>query len=135
MNKLTLHTPLTINGKAVTELSYDANAITVEQFAEADARKLKATTARSNGNNTMCELDYSFQMYLGMMAVIAANPEIDISDLERMTGLDIVGITRVGRNFILGKSEEPFEESSSGEPCETTPEPSTPRLETSKKDG
>lgn len=135
MKQFTLHTPLTINGKTVTELSYDANAITVEQFAEADARKLKATTARSNGNNTMCELDYSFQMYLGMMAVIAVNPEIAVSDLERMTGLDIVEITRVGRNFILGKPEEPFEENSSDEPCGTTPEPSTPRLETSKKDG
>ena len=68
-----------------------------------------------------------------MMAVIAVNPEIDINDLERLTGPDVTALMRIGRNFTTSRSVETSEESSSDEPSETTGEPSTLPGETSKE--
>lgn len=44
MEKLTLQNPITINGKKVKTLTYDTDAITVGMFADAEARKLRATS-------------------------------------------------------------------------------------------
>ena len=133
MEKLKLGTPLTVNGKKVKELTYDTGAITVAMFAEAEARKLKATTGKAGGSAGAFELDYTLHIYLGMMAVIAVNPEIDVNDLERLTGPDVTALMRIGRNFPTSRSVETSEESSSDEPSETTGEPSTLPGETSKE--
>ena len=61
--------------------------------------------------------------------------EIDISDLERVRGYDVMKIMRIGRDFISGKSEEPYTPDSSDAQSETTPEPSTRRRETSESEG
>ena len=68
-------------------------------------------------------------------AIIAINHEIDISDLERVRGYDVMKIMRIGRDFISGKSEEPYTPDSSDAQSETTPEPSTRRRETSESEG
>ena len=81
------------------------------------------------------ELDYGLHLYLGFAAVIAVNPEIDISDLERVRGYDVMKIMRIGRDFISGKSEEPYTPDSSDAQSETTPEPSTHQRETSESEG
>ena len=133
MNELKLSTPLLVNGQKLETLTYDTNAITVAHFAEAEARKLKATTAKAGGLAGAAEMDYSMHLYLGMMAVVAINPKIDISDLERISGPDVMALMRIGRNFITSRSEEASEENSSDEPSATTPEPSTPQSEISKK--
>lgn len=135
MEKLTLSNPITINGKTVKELTYDTNAITVGMFAEAEARKLKATTAKGGGSAGAFELDYTLHVYLGMMAVIAVNGEIDVTDLERLSGPDVTALMRVGRNFTTSRSAVASEENSSDEPSGTTAEPSTPPAETSKENG
>jgi hypothetical protein len=133
MNKIKLNTPITINGKQYKELSYDGNEITVSMFAEAEARKLKATVHKAGGSPGALELDYTLHLYLGMMAVIAINPEIDITDLERAKGTDVMQFARVGRNFTTSRPGEVSEESSSDEQSETTQEPSTHQPETSKQ--
>lgn len=135
MEKLKLSTPLLINGKKIKELKYDTTAITVALFAEAEARKLRATTAKAGGSAGAFELDYTLHLYLGMMAIIAVNPEIDVTDLERLSGSDVMAVMRIGRNFTTSRSEETSEESNSGELSETTPEPSTHQSETSKAEG
>lgn len=125
MEKLTLSNSLLINGRNVSVLNYDTNAITVGMFAEAEARKLKATTAKGGGSAGAFELDYTLHLYLGMMAVTAVNSEIDIADLERLSGPDVMALMRIGRNFTTSRSAATSEESNSGEQSETTPEPST----------
>ena len=119
-NTLTLDNPIIINGKEVKELTYDAQEITAEQFSIACAKsaavdKSRAVTLKAKEN------DYALHLYLGMMAVIAVNPDIDISDLERVKGFDILDLTNIGTFFIVRKSAETFEESSSEEPSENTP--------------
>ena len=68
MEKLTLQNPITINGKKVKTLTYDTDAITVGMFADAEARKLRATSNKGGGSAGACELDYSLHAYLAMMA-------------------------------------------------------------------
>ena len=71
MEKLTLQNPITINGKKVKTLTYDTDAITVGMFADAEARKLRATSNKGGGSAGACELDYSLHAYLAMMAIVA----------------------------------------------------------------
>lgn len=120
LNTLVLDNPIMINGAQVTELTYDANEITALLFAEADARRMLATSSRIGtgkvGVSGSAELDYTLHLYLGMMAVIAVNPQIDATDLERVKGDDTRQLMGIGRNFILGKSEGTSKQNSSDEP-------------------
>ena len=128
-NTIKLDNPVQINGKSYDELTYDISEITAQAFAEADARKLSASGSKNGNAAGAAELD------LGFAAIIAINPEIDISDLERVRGYDVMKIMRIGRDFISGKSEEPYTPDSSDAQSETTPEPSTRRRETSESEG
>ena len=127
MEKLTLQNPITINGKKVKTLTYDTDAITVGMFADADARKLRATSNKGGGSAGACELDYSLHAYLAMMAIVAVNSDIDVSDLERISGPDVMELMRIGRNFTTARSAAQSEESGSESSSETTLEPSTPQ--------
>lgn len=134
-NTIKLDNPVQINGKSYNELTYDISEITAQAFAEADARKLSASGSKNGNAAGAAELDYGLHLYLGFEAIIAVNPEIDMSDLERVHGYDVMQIMRIGRDFISGRSEEPSSQNSSGEQSETTPEPSTPQSETSESEG
>ena len=113
MEKLTLQNPITINGKKVKTLTYDTDAITVGMFADAEARKLRATSNKGGGSAGACELDYSLHAYLAMMAIVAVNSDIDVSDLERISGPDVMELMRIGRNFTTARSAAQSEESGS----------------------
>ena len=121
-NTIKLDNPVQINGKGYNELTYDISEITAQAFAEADARKLSASGSKNGNAAGAAELDYGL-------------PEIDISDLERVRGYDVMKIMRIGRDFISGKSEEPYTPDSSDAQSETTPEPSTHQRETSESEG
>ena len=69
--------------------------------------------------------------YLAMMAIIAVNPDIDVTDLERISGPDVMELVRIGRNFTTSRSAAPSEQSDSESSRETTPEPSTYQSESS----
>ena len=136
-NTLMLDNPILINGKTVTELTYDPNEITALQFADADAHRLLATVSRfgnsKSGNNVSAELDYTFHLYLGIAAVIAVNPEYDVSDLERTKGDDVRQLMGIGRNFMLGRvGSSVSEDETSGDASEITPAPTTSQQPNSK---
>lgn len=127
-----LDEPILVNGKQVAELFYDPMEITAAMFSEACARsaaldKNKAVTFK------MRQSDYSLHLYLGMMAVTAVMPEVDISDLERIKGYDVLELTDIGMLFIYRKWGEPSEESSSEKPFEATPDTSTAASAKSEK--
>lgn len=129
-NTLILDNPITINGKEVKELTYDAQEITAEQFNIACARsaaldKTKSFTLKLKEN------DHALHLYLGMMAVIAVNPDIDVTDLERVKGFDILDLTNIGTFFILRKSAAPSGQNSSDEQSENTANTSTQTSKTS----
>ena len=135
-NKLKLSKPLMVNGKERKELKYDISQITGEQFIEADARAHTKATRLGQVSIAVAETDDSLQLYLGMMAVIAVENEIDITDLERITGSDVMALYRIGRNFTKGSAEEEenmenpdSEENNSEELSEDMPEPTTQESE------
>lgn len=116
-NTLILDNPIKINGKEVSELTYDAQEITAEQFSIACAKsaavdKTRAVTLKLKEN------DHALHLYLGMMAIIAVNPDIDVSDLERIKGFDVIDLTNIGTFFILRKSVAPSEANSSADTSE-----------------
>ena len=96
-------------------------------FAGAVALKRRATTHKAGGSAGATELDYSMHLYLAMMAITAVNPDIDIADLERISGPDVMELMRIGRNFTTARSAAQSEESGSESSSETTLEPSTPQ--------
>lgn len=135
MQTLKLRKPLLVNGKTVSQLTYDINSITAEQFCMADAYA-KAKCAEVNTVNlSSVELDNSLQMYLGFYSIISVNPDIDIKDLERVSGFDAIEIMKIGRNFTRGVEEEDETEETedstqetSDTPCEATQESTTPAI-------
>lgn len=136
-NKIELINPITINGKKRKEFEYDFNAITCDQFCLASSyASAKATELNQKGilNAAVMEQDSNLHMYLGMMAIIAADLSVDITDLERITGYDLVKLAQLGRNFIAGRSEETSSPSSSDEQSEATPESTIPESKKSSEE-
>ena len=129
-NTLILDNPIKINGVDVTELTYDPQEITAEMFSIACAKsaaseKSKTVTLKVKEN------DYALHMYLGMFSVIAVNPDIDISDLERIKGFDILDLTNIGTFFMLRKSAVPSGASNSEGQSENTENSTTAASEKS----
>jgi hypothetical protein len=121
MNKIILNAPIMINGKEVKELTYDTAEITAGQFCEAERYRFEA-----GGNKpvlTTYEFDNGLHLYLGMMAIIAVNQHIDVKDLERIKGFDMIQLARIGRNFILTGAGTESDQNSSGDLSATTPGP------------
>ena len=79
------------------------------------------------------EFDFGLHLYLGFAAIIAVNPEIDWSDLERLHGADVVEVTGIGGNFMLKSEDEESQASESAEPSGTTPASTTPASQSSKE--
>lgn len=133
MNKITLKNPIMINGKEVKELTYNTSEITVGQFCEAEQYQFAA--AGNKPTLTTYEFNNGLHLYLGMMAIIAVNPEIDVRDLERIKGYDMIQMAMIGRNFILTGAGGASDPSSSGDASETTPEHLTQAQEKSEDIG
>lgn len=127
MVTIALNHPLTVNGEERRELACDMDRLTVEQFIEAEALAASKSPQRVV---KVLEFDYSFTLYLGFMGIVAADQAIDVSDLERLTGPDIMSVLRIGRLFTNRSSAAPAAEpgasggESSEEPSESTPAPS-----------
>ena len=131
MEKITLKNPILVNGKQVTELTYDVNEITPAGFAEAEYRKTRANGSKGAPSSAAAELDYSLHLYLGFAAIVAVNPEYDINDLERIKGTDVMKVMKVGRNFIIDSADKSTDEESENA-SETTPESTTQAPQNSK---
>jgi len=131
-NILKLRNPVMINGKSVSEMSYDSNEITGEHYVTAEAKRKTAAGIKNVSVVLSAELDTGLHLYLGFAAIIAVNPEYDWSDMERIKGADVIDILKIGRAFML-KLEDTSAESNSDENSETTPESTTPESENSNE--
>ena len=131
-NTLVLDNPITINGQVVKELTYDPQEITADLFNIACAKSSSLQKTQSV-TLKLKENDHALHMYLGMMAIIAVNPGIDVTDLERIKGFDVLSLTNIGAFFTLRREAAVSEESSSEEQSENTANTSTQAPETSGK--
>lgn len=132
MNTIVLKNAIDINGQRVSELTYDENEITGILFATAEAKK-KGNAGGSLSISPAAEFDFALHLYLGFAAIIAVNQHIDWSDLERIRGKDIAEVMRIGRNFMLGVSDEDSQEKGSEKLIEISAESITQVSETSNE--
>ena len=130
-NTIKLKKPITIDGKQVSEISYDADEITAVLYAEADAKKKVAAGMKNVSISPAVEFDFGLHLYMGFAAAIAVNPGYTFEDLERVKGADVMAFSNVGRNFLL--QSDTSEESSSDERSEATAKPSTQAPQTSNE--
>lgn len=132
METLKLKNPIKIDGKEVTEVTYDSNEIDGVLFATAEAKRKSAGGMKDMAISPAAEFDFSLHLYLGFAAIVAVNPAYSFEDVARIKGRDTVEVMKIGRNFILAsEAEQP--ESDSEKPTETTPESTTPAPQSSKK--
>ena len=113
MDTIKLKTPLMVNGKQLTELPYDVDAIDATMYVRAESYSRKKDAEHVIGIE---EFDYGFHLYLGFAAIMAADPSIDIADLERIKGRDLMEVARVGRFFTSNASEDSPDEAPSESP-------------------
>lgn len=134
--ELKLNNPIEVNGKTLDSLEYDFNEITCELYTMAanyaDAKTMQVNQ-QGRPSAAVMEQNVSLHMYIGMAAVMAVHPEIDVVDLERIKGVDLIRITQLGRNFTIGRSEELLEQDSLEEQSEATPESITQESKKSKE--
>lgn len=126
---LKLEHPIYVNGAEIKELDYDAQEITALQFSEACSRAAAISKKNTSVNIKFRENDYSLHLYLGIMAIIALNPQIDISDLERIKGFDILKVTDIGMSFTLRIAAGNSKENDSEKQSENTAESTTSQQE------
>lgn len=131
-NTLVLDNPITINGQVVKELTYDPQEITADLFNIACAKSSSLQKTQSVSLKFK-ENDHALHLYLGMMAIIAVNPGIDVTDLERIKGFDVLSLTNIGHFFTLRREAAVSEENSSDEQSENTANTSTQASEKSDK--
>lgn len=120
MDTIKLRQPLKVNGRDLDELKLDFDAITPDAFISAD----RESKVKKNGaGSTMAETDYTFHLYLAFEAAVAADPAIDMSDLERIKGSDLLRLMSAGRFFYLnsvtGSMLESLEDASESTPTST----------------
>ena len=118
--KIELKKAIMIDGNEVNTLTYDTDKITVESYL----RALSHATQKSRGITGMnIKFDAGAHLVLGMYAVLAENPQYDITDIERVSGYDIIQLVDIGMAFIIGREEqttEPSEKQSDPMPKPTT---------------
>ena len=118
METIRLSKPLLVNGEERTELPYDLDAVTSDQFIRAESVAKSKATEFAFGT---AENDYAFHLELGFAAIMAADQSIDQADLERITGRDLMAVMRAGRNFIGDSSGSPEDETSESEESGSEP--------------
>lgn len=132
MKTLKLKNPIKIDGKEVTEVTYDANEIDGILFATAESKRKAAAGMKNTSITPAAEFDFGLHLYLGFAAIVAVNPDYDFSDVERIKGHDVVEVMAIGRNFMLASDQEQ-PENDSDEHTETTPESTTRAQQSSKE--
>lgn len=96
-----LRRPILVNGEERSEFRYDLSRITAAQFSAAEAAARKS----ADFHTSVCEVDYAFHLQIGFFACIAVDPSLDIADMQRVTGPDLMKFMSVGR-FFMNASDE-----------------------------
>ena len=133
MKKLTLMKPILVNNESVSEFTYDTAEITNDMFLDACYKSCKP--GRDPNLATSMEIDKAFHLQIGKAAILAVNPKLDWADLDRISGIDLFEVAKIGRFFIFGKSGEPSEENTSEKRSENSAEDTTPLSQTSENGG
>lgn len=101
MDKLKLRKPIKINGKEVTEISYDFDNFTAKDKMNA-GKKYK----KDGGIISVEELDPDYHLYVFAEAAAKVDKSIDITDILRLNAKDSTRAESLVRDFFFLDSEE-----------------------------
>lgn len=122
MKTIALAHPITVNGKERKTIDLDFEALTVDAFTRADSR-----SHGGEGNVlTLMEANGTLHLNLAFEAAIAADQTLDITDLERIKGSDVMKFAAAGRFFTLQSATDLADETSEAQ-FESTDESTTTR--------
>lgn len=133
MKTIELRKPIFVDNQEVKVLSYDPYAITNDLYLAACAKS--SISGNTMNASVMLEMDKAMHLKLGMAAILAANPKMDWSDVERICGPDLLTVANIGRFFTIGKLEEISVESTSEKASENSADDTTPLSQTSENGG
>lgn len=129
-NVIKLDSPIKVNGKELSELTFNYFEITNDLYMEATLKS--ARIGNTVNTSPVREFNEALVFCFGKAAIIAVNPHISWEDLEQLKGLDLLRVANVGRFFITGRQES-LTESPSEEQSEHIPNDLTQVSETSDK--
>lgn len=110
MDTLKLSKPITINNKEYKEIPYDFDSLTAQDKINATKKFRKA----GNVPNVQ-ELDSEYHLYLFAEAAAKVDPNIDISDLLRLSAKDAIKAESAVRSFFFIDSEDMLQMNTSEE--------------------
>ena len=120
MKTIALAHPITVNGKERSTINLDFEALTVDAFTRAESR-----SHGGEGNVlTLMEANGTLHLNLAFEAAIAADQTLDITDLERVKGSDVMKFAAAGRFFTLQSATDSTGETSEAQ-SENTDESTT----------
>lgn len=123
MKTIALAHPITVNGKERSTINLDFEALTVDAFTRADSR-----SHGGEGNVlTLMEANGTLHLNLAFEAAIAADQTLDITDLERLKGADIMKFAAAGRFFTLQSATDSTDGTSEAQSENTDESTTTPR--------
>jgi hypothetical protein len=117
-----------IDGVEVKEVTYDTDKISTDLYLQAINRAILKGNGITGSN---IKVDAGAHLTIGMYAVLADNPKYDITDIERISGPDIMQLVEIGMGFILGREDQT--EEPSDQPSEPTPKRTTQTSQDSGK--
>lgn len=105
MDTIKLAHPLAVNGATLAELQCDFDKLTTQDFMAASA-EVSGLAARSGGVLLGTEFDAGLHVALACRAIARTMPGVDVLDVKRVTGADVLKLQRAGRAFCLGGLED-----------------------------
>lgn len=96
MDEFKLKNPIMVNGEERACFKYDLSELTEENLLHAIALSHHGKENFSG----LLETDYSFHVWLMFMAIVKANDDIDVIDLERIKGTDCLALSQRGADFL-----------------------------------
>ncbi|MDD3237916.1 MAG: hypothetical protein PHV37_07460 [Candidatus Gastranaerophilales bacterium] len=105
VEKLELQEPIVINGAELKVIDYDISKIGVAEIGKAEIEKSKIFGRAAITNLKVAQADYLLHCLLGMQAIIACNPNIDMEDLKRIKGYDMVQVAAIGTRFFVAPTK------------------------------
>lgn len=96
-NCLELKKPIEIDGKKVSKIAYDFDALKLTDIQAAFKSGGGATDSPQ-----LMEVNSLLHQELFIQAAVKKNPEWDALDLKRLGGVDALRAAVLGRNFVLG---------------------------------
>jgi hypothetical protein len=109
MDTIKLSSPLLIDDETVTEVTYDVNAVTNEEYLAASSRRKGDFT-----QPTMPVNDMALLFAWGVQAILSANRDKNwtADDFARVKGHDNWQICQIGYSFFSAPHDEQPQESS-----------------------